>query len=59
MQLFSDRGTPASWRFMNGYSAHTFKFTKADGKWVYMKLHFLTVSPLHYFHYYLATAFKR
>jgi catalase len=45
MQLFSDRGTPASWRFMNGYSAHTFKFTKADGSWVYMKLHFITVSP--------------
>ncbi|KAF2116894.1 catalase Cat [Lophiotrema nucula] len=41
MQLFSDRGTPASWRYMNAYSAHTFKFTKTDGTWCYMKLHFL------------------
>ena len=28
MQLFSDRGTPASLRHMNAYSGHTYKFTK-------------------------------
>ncbi|MCV5968508.1 catalase, partial [Lactococcus petauri] len=28
MVLFSDRGTPASLRHMNGYSGHTYKLTK-------------------------------
>ena len=28
MQLFSDRGTPASLRHINAYSGHTYKFTK-------------------------------
>ena len=27
MTLFSDRGTPYSYRHMNGYSGHTYKFT--------------------------------
>jgi catalase len=27
--LFSDRGTPKSPRYMNAYSGHTYKFTKA------------------------------
>src|SRR5437667_2339565 len=31
MHLFSDRGTPYSYCHMNGYSGHTYKFTKADG----------------------------
>src|ERR1700753_3930283 len=26
MHLFSDRGTPYSYRHMNGYSGHTYKF---------------------------------
>jgi catalase len=29
MVLFSDRGTPKSVRYMNSYSGHTYKFTKA------------------------------
>jgi len=29
MILFSDRGTPESVRYMNAYSGHTYKFTKA------------------------------
>jgi catalase len=28
MMLYSDRGTPASMRKINGYANHTYKFTK-------------------------------
>lgn len=42
MYLFSDRGTPVSFRYQNTYSAHTFKFTKPDGSFKYVKLHFLS-----------------
>ncbi|KAH8888026.1 catalase [Thozetella sp. PMI_491] len=42
MHLFSDRGTPASYRHINTYSGHTFKFTKTDGSFKYIKLHFKT-----------------
>jgi catalase len=42
MYLFSDRGTPANFRHQNTYSGHTFKFTKADGSFKYVKLHFLS-----------------
>jgi len=41
-QLFSDRGTPYSYRFMNGYSGHTFKFVNKDGKAVWVKIHIKT-----------------
>jgi catalase len=41
MHLFSDRGTPLSYRHMNTYSGHTFKFTK-DESFKYVKLHFIT-----------------
>lgn len=39
---FSDRGTPQSYRKMNTYSGHTFKFCKEDGSFKYVKLHFLS-----------------
>ncbi|KAI9755634.1 MAG: peroxisomal catalase A [Chaenotheca gracillima] len=39
MQLFSDRGTPYSYRNMNGYSGHTYKFTKPDGTFKYVQIH--------------------
>ncbi|KAK9481889.1 catalase-domain-containing protein [Lipomyces starkeyi] len=39
MHLFSDRGTPASIRHMNAYSGHTYKFTKEDGSFKYVKIH--------------------
>ncbi|QKX59781.1 uncharacterized protein TRUGW13939_06923 [Talaromyces rugulosus] len=39
MHLFSDRGTPASLRHMNAYSGHTYKFTKEDGSFKYIKVH--------------------
>ena len=40
--LFSDRGTPYSYRNMNGYSSHTYMFyrTKKDFHWI--KFHFKT-----------------
>jgi len=40
MHLFSDRGTPASFRHMNGYSGHVYKFVKADGTFNYVQIHF-------------------
>ena len=39
MHLFSDRGTPYSYRHMNGYSGHTYKFVKADGSFNYIQIH--------------------
>ncbi len=38
MFLFGDRGTPASLRNINGYSGHTYKFTKKDGSFHYVKI---------------------
>ena len=42
MHLFSDRGTPYSYRHMNGYSGHTHKWTKPDGSFVYTQVHLKT-----------------
>lgn len=42
MQLFSDRGTPYSFRHLNGYSGHTFKFVKSDGTFKYVQIHVKT-----------------
>lgn len=40
--LFSDRGTPDGYRFMNGYGSHTFKNVNDKGEAVYVKYHFKT-----------------
>ncbi|MBN2288657.1 MAG: catalase [Candidatus Glassbacteria bacterium] len=40
--LFSDRGTPASYRNMNGYSGHTFMWYNAKGDYWWVKIHFKT-----------------
>jgi catalase len=40
--LFSDRGTPKSYRHMNGYSGHTFKWYNKKGEYFWVKLHFKT-----------------
>ncbi len=40
--LFSDRGTPHSWRNMNGYGSHTFMWVSASGEKVWVKYHFKT-----------------
>ena len=44
--LMSDRGTPRSYRHMNGYSSHTFKWTNAEGRFVWVKLHFKSESGI-------------
>jgi catalase len=38
--LFSDRGTPDGYRFMHGFSSHTFSLTNAQGERVWAKWHF-------------------
>jgi len=40
--LFSDRGTPATYRNMNGYSSHTFKWFNAKGEYFWVQYHFKT-----------------
>jgi catalase len=40
--LFSDRGTPDGYRFMNGYGSHTFKNVNEKGEAVWVKYHFKT-----------------
>jgi len=40
--LFSDRGTPASFRHMHGFSSHTFSWVNAAGERFWVKYHFKT-----------------
>jgi catalase len=40
--LMSDRGTPRTWRHMNGYSSHTYSWQNAEGKLVWIKYHWKT-----------------
>ncbi|KQS71503.1 catalase [Modestobacter sp. Leaf380] len=40
--LMSDRGTPRTWRNMNGYSSHTFLWENAAGDKHWVKYHFKT-----------------
>jgi catalase len=40
--LFSDRGTPATYRNMNGYSSHTYKWYNEKGEQFWVKYHFKT-----------------
>ncbi len=40
--LFSDRGTPRTYRNMNGYSGHALKWYTAKGDYFWVKLHFQT-----------------
>lgn len=42
MILFSDRGTPYSYRNMNGYGSHTFSFINAKNERFWVKFHFKT-----------------
>lgn len=44
--LFSDRGTPYSYRFMNGYGSHTFSLINAENKRVWVKFHFKTAQGI-------------
>jgi catalase len=40
--LMSDRGTPRSYRHMNGYGSHTFMWINAGGEKFWVKYHFKT-----------------
>ena len=40
--LFSDRGTPATYRNMNGYSSHTFKWYNDEGQYFWVQYHLKT-----------------
>jgi catalase len=40
--LFSDRGTPKSYRHMNGYGSHTFKWYNEKDEYFWVKYHFKT-----------------
>ncbi len=40
--LFSDRGTPRTYRHMNGYSSHTFKWINAKNECYWVQYHFKT-----------------
>ena len=40
--LFSDRGTPATYRHMNGYSSHTYKWYNDKGEYFWVQYHFKT-----------------
>jgi catalase len=40
--LMSDRGTPRTWRNMNGYGSHTFMWINPAGKKVWVKYHLKT-----------------
>lgn len=42
MILFSDRGTPRGYRFMNGYGSHTFSMINSKNEKVWVKFHFKT-----------------
>jgi len=40
--LFSDRGTPDGYRFMDGHSSHTYMWYNAKNEYVWIKYHFKT-----------------
>jgi len=40
--LFSDRGIPRTYRHMNGYSSHTFKWYNEAGEYFWVQYHFKT-----------------
>lgn len=44
--LFSDRGTPKTYRHMNGYSGHTFMWYNEEGDYVWVKIHFITAQGI-------------
>jgi catalase len=47
--LMSDRGTPRTYRHMNGYSSHTFSWINASGERFWIKYHFKTVQGIENF----------
>lgn len=49
MFLFGDRGLPTSVRHVNAYSGNTYKFTKADGSYHYVRIHFISDQGIEYY----------
>jgi len=47
--LFSDRGTPASYRMMEGFGVNTYKWVNMDGEAVYVKYHWKPKLGVHNF----------
>jgi catalase len=47
--LMSDRGTPRTWRHMNGYGSHTFLWINEAGERFWVKYHFKTVQGIENF----------
>ncbi|KAF2153442.1 heme-dependent catalase [Myriangium duriaei CBS 260.36] len=41
LMFFSDHGTPDGWINQHGYGCHTFKWVNKQGKFVYVKYHFI------------------
>ncbi|KAF2679181.1 heme-dependent catalase [Lentithecium fluviatile CBS 122367] len=41
LMFFSDYSTPMGWCFNHGYGRHTFKWVNVEGKFVYIKYHFI------------------
>lgn len=46
MILMSDRGTPYSYRHMDGFSSHTYSLINKDNERVWVKLHFKTLQGI-------------
>ncbi len=44
--LMSDRGLPQGYRFVNGYSSHTYSFINADDERFWIKFHFKTMQGI-------------
>ena len=47
--LFADDGTPASFRQINGFGVHAFKWVNAEGKATYVKYHWKSKQGTRYF----------
>jgi catalase len=47
--LMSDRGTPRTWRHMNGYSSHTYSWINAGGERFWVKYHWKTIQGIENF----------
>src|ERR1700741_3500358 len=47
--LFSDRGTPSSYRHMHGFGSHTFSFINDGNERVWVKFHFKTLQGIRNF----------
>lgn len=49
MFLFGDRGLPSSVQHVDAFSGNTYKFTKSDGDYCYVRIHIKTNQGIHYF----------